>query len=145
MPVQETLDGIDELRHAELPVGAVIVNSDRPAVLTPAHLRDAREGALDREGIGRAVLASDVVTSRHQPDVQDVVASLLDEARDHAERVSVADQERARLALVDAPLVSLPHLPTGIDLGALYELASVLRAGGFGDDGGHPRATETPA
>ena len=35
MPVQETLDGIEELRDNNLPVGAVIVNMERGPRLTP--------------------------------------------------------------------------------------------------------------
>ena len=134
MPVQETLDGIDELRAAGLPVGAVIVNADRPPVLSPEQLDAALSGALPGDGLARAVRASDVVTVRNEPTVEQVVAALQAEARDHAERVQVAEQERDRLVRDDAPLVCLPHLPGGIDLGALYELADELRNAGFGQE-----------
>ena len=133
MPVQETLDGIGELRAARLPVGAVVVNGERPPVLTTEQQAHALAGTLDRDALARAVRAADVVTARGTPTVEAVVAALVVEARDHADRVALAEQERARLTEVDAPLVSLPHLSTGIDLGALYELAAVLRAQGVGD------------
>jgi anion-transporting ArsA/GET3 family ATPase len=136
MPVQETLDGIDELRAAGLPVGAVIINSDRPPLLSPEQLDAALSGRLDEAGLARAVTASDVVTVRNEPSVAQVVQALQAEARDHAERVQVAEQERDRLARDDVPLVSLPHLPGGIDLGALYELAEDLREAGFGQETG---------
>jgi anion-transporting ArsA/GET3 family ATPase len=132
MPVQETLDGIVELEAAGLPVGAVVVNQDRPPVLAPAQLEAALSGTLDRAGLARAVRQADVVTARNEPSVDQVVDALLLEAQDHAERVEVAEQERARLASGHVPVVSLPHIPTGIDLGALYELAQHLRAAGFG-------------
>ena len=45
---------------------------------------------------------------------------------------ALAEQERARLASAGQPLLSLPHIPDGIDLGALYELAAALRAQGLG-------------
>jgi anion-transporting ArsA/GET3 family ATPase len=134
MPVQETLDGIEELRAAGLPVGAIIVNSDRPAVLTPAQREAALGGALDRRSLARAVAAADVVTARNTPSVDAVVDALLDEARDHAERVAVAEQEQMRLFGPGAPVLSLPHVPTGIDLGALYELAARLRSVGLGTE-----------
>jgi hypothetical protein len=134
MPVQETLDGIDELKAAGLQVGAIIVNSDRPAVLTPAQREAAQAGTLDSAALARAVAAAAVVTARNAPSVDAVVEALLDEARDHADRVAVAEQERARLSGPGVPVLSLPHIPTGIDLGALYELAAGLRSAGFGTE-----------
>ncbi len=132
MPVQETLDGIEHLAEEALPVGAVIVNSDRPPMLTAAQRSAALAGALDRAAIAGSLRAADVTTSRHPHTVDEVVDALAQEAQDHAERVQIAEQERARLRSVDVPQVSLPHLTGGIDLGGLYELAAALRAGGFG-------------
>ncbi|MFC4035896.1 ArsA-related P-loop ATPase [Streptomyces polygonati] len=40
MPVQETMDGVAELRAAGLPVGAVIVNMVRPVLLADAELAE---------------------------------------------------------------------------------------------------------
>jgi anion-transporting ArsA/GET3 family ATPase len=132
MPVQETLDGIAELTEARLPVGAVIVNGERPSLLTPGQRELALAGALDTTALAAAVRAADVVTVRPSPSVSDVVGALAAEARNHAERVALADQERARLVEAGHPLLSLPQLPGGIDLGALYELAAALRAQGLG-------------
>jgi anion-transporting ArsA/GET3 family ATPase len=134
MPVQETLDGIEELGAAGLPVGAVIINADRPPVLTPDQREAALAGILDRRALGRAVLAADVVTARNTPSGTAVVEALLDEARDHAERVAVAEGERSRLTRTGDPVLSLPHVPAGIDLGALYELAAQLRRQGLGPE-----------
>ncbi len=134
MPVQETLDAVAELRGEQLPVGAVVVNADQPPVLTPEQCEAALAGSLDRAGIATAVRAADVVTPRNASSVDVVVDALLDEARDHAERVALAEQERARLAESGVPTVSLPPLAGGIDLGALYELAATLRAAGFGPE-----------
>ena len=134
MPVQETLDGIEELRAAGLPVGAVVVNADRAPVLTPQQRAAALAGTLDRTSLRRAVSAADVVTARNAASVQAVVEALLDEARDHAERVAVAEGERDRLSGAGTPVLSLPHLSTGIDLGALYELAAALRSQGLGPE-----------
>jgi anion-transporting ArsA/GET3 family ATPase len=134
MPVQETLDGIGELEAAGLPVGAVVVNQDRPPVLAPGHLAAALSGTMDRDGLARSVREADVVTARNDPSVDEVVDALILEARDHAERVQVAEQERAKHLATGVPVVALPHIPTGIDLGALYELAADLRAAGFGSE-----------
>ena len=48
MPVQETADGIAQLREAQLPVGGVVVNLVRPRDLGSEDLAAARAGELDR-------------------------------------------------------------------------------------------------
>ncbi|HEX6888176.1 MAG TPA: ArsA-related P-loop ATPase [Candidatus Nanopelagicales bacterium] len=132
MPVQETLDGLGELAAAHLPVGAIIVNADRPPLLTTTQRQAALAGALDRTSLARAVQAADVTTPRNAPTIEAVVEALLDEARDHAERAELAEQERERLQTAGPPVLSLPHIATGIDLGALYQLAQALREQGLG-------------
>ena len=132
MPVQETLDGVEHLAEEDLPIGAVIVNSDRPPMLTAAQRSAALAGTLDRSAIAGSVRAADVTTARHPHTVDEVVDALAQEAQDHAERVRIAEQERARLSALDVPQVSLPFLSGGIDLGGLYELAAALRSAGFG-------------
>src|SRR4051794_18477738 len=80
MPVQEAADGIAELRRAGLPVGAVVVNQLRPRDIPPAELESARRGALDAGRIEEDLTRAGV------QDGDDLVESLLAEARDHAER-----------------------------------------------------------
>jgi anion-transporting ArsA/GET3 family ATPase len=132
MPVQETIDGIAQLSAEDLPTGAIVINSDRSPLLTEAQRRAAMGPGLDRAAIATAVSAADVITTRHPHTVDEVLDALTLEGRDHAERVALAEQERARLAALDLPQVRLPHLAEGIDLGGLYELAGVLRSSGFG-------------
>jgi anion-transporting ArsA/GET3 family ATPase len=134
MPVQETIDGVGHLEEEGLPVGAVIINSDRQPMLTSTQRADALDGALDRASLAGAVRSADVITSRDPHTVEEVVEALVDEARDHAERVAVAEQERSTLTQLDLPQLSLGHIATGIDLGALYELAAELRAAGMGPE-----------
>src|SRR3954471_12646827 len=55
MPVQETADGIADLRRARLPVGGVLVNMVRPRDIQEADLVAARAGRLDR-----ALVAADL-------------------------------------------------------------------------------------
>jgi hypothetical protein len=50
----------------------------------------------------------------------------LSEAADHAHRVELERRERHRLDDVDMPVIELPFLSGGIDLGALYSLAQTL-------------------
>ena len=134
MPVQETIDGVGHLTEDGLPVGAVVVNSQRPPLLTPDQQEAALLGRLDRPGIADSVHSADVVTTRHPHTLDEVVDALTDEGRDHAERVALSEQEAARLTDLDQPQVPLPHLIGGVDLGGLYELAAALRSGGFGPE-----------
>ena len=96
MPVQETVDGISELREAGLPVGGVIVNLVRPQDLGPQDLAAVRAGTVDATAI-----ASDL--GRAKVDVDSVlVASLIHEAADHAVRRQLEDEQRDIVAHLDA-------------------------------------------
>ncbi|MFC4495340.1 ArsA-related P-loop ATPase [Streptomyces ovatisporus] len=123
MPVQETLDGVAELRAAGLPVGAVLVNMVRP------HLLD--EDLLDRAGTGRpegsAGHVTDALGRAGLSHADRLVAPLLDQAREHAERVGLEREQRAALAELDMPVHELGLLGEGIELAGLYQLAADLR------------------
>ncbi|MDQ3616375.1 MAG: AAA family ATPase [Actinomycetota bacterium] len=120
MPVQETADGIEQLRATDLPVGGVIVNMARPNELD-ANARDrAITGDLPRELVEEGLAAGGI---RPRPVVVD---ALLSEAREHAERRALEDEQRRRISDLDVPTYELPRLPGGVDLGGLYELAAEL-------------------
>src|SRR6201996_4195026 len=55
LPVQETLEAIEELSAMKLPIGSVIVNRNIPAALAPRDLAKAAEGDVDADS-GRAGL-----------------------------------------------------------------------------------------
>ena len=61
----------------------------------------------------------------------DLVMGLLSEARDHAERRALEDDQRAVVGQLDVPTYELPLLAGGVDLGGLYELAGFLRDQGL--------------
>ena len=61
MPVQETLDGIDELTAAGLPVGAVIVNAVRDELLPAKALDAADAGRLDAAQVRAGLAAAGLV------------------------------------------------------------------------------------
>ena len=124
LPVQETLDAMDELHAAELRTGAIIVNRARAHVLSKQALAAAAKGSVDadrlRAGLGEAGLTLS----------DDDVAGLVTETVTHAARVRTEQASRARLEKAGAEMVELPALADGIDLGALYELAEVLTGQG---------------
>ena len=125
MPVQETSDGIAQLREAGLPVGGIVVNLVRPQALGPGALAHVREGDVDPTAV-----ASDLTRAMVDVDAG-LVGSLLDEARDHAVRRQLEDEQRALVAAEDLPTYELPRIAGGIDLGALLELAQLLRSQGM--------------
>ncbi len=120
MPVQETSDGIVDLQQNELPVGGVIVNLVRPQDLTLEQL-----AASDPE-----VVAADLEAAGVDAD-QALVEGLVTEGREHAERRNLEASQRALVAELGVPTYELPRLPQGVDLGALYELAGLLRQQGL--------------
>jgi anion-transporting ArsA/GET3 family ATPase len=125
MPVQETADGIEELHRLHLPVGGVVVNLTRRADLDDDDRDRALTGSLDRE-----VIAAELQQAGVKP-TDTLVRGLLDEAREHAERRELEDEQRKRINGLDVPTYELPRLPEGIDLSALYELAAELRRQGM--------------
>ncbi|MCL8027425.1 ArsA family ATPase [Nocardioides bruguierae] len=125
MPVQETADGIAELRRHGLPVGGVVVNQVRPHDVSDDDLALALAGRLDKEALGRELEHAGVRPTKVLLD------GLASEARDHAERRALEDAQREVVADLDVPVAELGRLPGGVDLGALYELAADLRGQGF--------------
>src|SRR6185436_3602110 len=92
MPVQETVDTIADLRTIGMPVGGVVVNQVREAILTPALLK-----AAARETISREDVAADLARVRVRA-TDTVVDGLLAEARDHAERIALERHEAKVIA-----------------------------------------------
>lgn len=126
MPVQETLDGIDELRAMRLPVGGIVVNMTRPDVMSVTHEAEAIAGTLPVDDLRGALARAGLGTA-----VDAVVPTLQIEASDHAHRAALERRERGRLDAAGVPVVELPLLADGVDLGGLYTLAHDLAAGGF--------------
>ena len=125
MPVQETSDGIAELRAAGLPVGGIVVNLVRPRALSAHALARVRD-----DGVDPTQITSDLKRAKVDVDAA-LVASLLDEASDHAVRRQLEDEQRAVVEAEDLPTYELPRLASGIDRGALIDLAQMLREQGM--------------
>ena len=125
MPVQETIDGVAELRSVGLPVGGVVVNAVRAPLLPAADLGAAERGELDREALAAGLEKAGL----DAPD--ELVEALATEAQDHATRVALEERGRDALAALDRPTYELPLLPDAVDLAGLYELAGLLRAQGM--------------
>ncbi len=124
MPVQETLDAIDELNSERIPVGAVVVNEVRRPHLTGRQLAAARNRSLDRDEIGAGLVAAGLDPSAA------VIDQLIEDAAAHAIRVALEKEQRRLVNAAGRPVYELARIPEGIDLAALYELAASLRAQG---------------
>jgi anion-transporting ArsA/GET3 family ATPase len=119
MPVQETIDGIAELQSERLPVGSVILNLVRPPLLSVG-----TRGALE----AGKLTTSKVVQSLAKASLEPAAApALIAGGEAHLERQRLQDGQREILEDCGQPLVELPALTDGIDLGALFELAGKLR------------------
>ncbi|WP_221356726.1 ArsA family ATPase [Streptomyces beigongshangae] len=129
MPVQETADGIAELRAARLPVGRTIVNMVRPAILDEADLELTREAP--RTAVARSLSAAGLGGARRGGVAERLVEPLLEQAHEYAERYALEREQRAVLQDLDLPLHELPLLAEGMDLAGLYELATELRQQGI--------------
>ncbi|OPX07627.1 ArsA family ATPase [Mycobacterium sp. AT1] len=120
LPIQETIEAIDELKELGLPIGSVIVNRNIPSYLDADDIAKAAEGDVDADSV-RAGLAKVGITLG-----DDDFAGLLTETIQHATRVSARAESAAQLDEVDIPRLELPAISDGVDLGSLYELAEAL-------------------
>jgi anion-transporting ArsA/GET3 family ATPase len=125
MPVQETADGVAELRNTELPVGAVVVNMVRDPLLPKAEIATAAAGKLDPADLGRGLKAAGIDADPA------LMSALAGEAMDHAGRVQLEQQERKALKELDRPTYELPLIPDATDLAGLYDLAERLQTAGM--------------
>jgi len=118
MPVQETLDGIAELRSIEgMQVGGIMINMAPPTVLSREELKDLPEVAAMAEALAAAGL--------HSADT--LAEELAEELAGHARHVELAERERTELEAAGQPVYELPLVIEGIDLAALHRLAAELR------------------
>ena len=124
LPVTETLEVLDELRAAGLRPGAVIANQVRSQWLPDRSVVAAANGRVDAERIRAGIAAAGLDLP------PDVIEGLVAETVEHARQVHAEGLALARLA--DEPLLELPRLIDGVDLGSLYELAESLRTQGVG-------------
>ena len=120
MPVTETLEAVQHLREADLPVGTIIVNAATEPRLSATDLDLAAGGNLDIEALSAQLKATGITTDAT------LLEGLATEASEHAVRVLDEAACRDALTATGIPLLSLPRLVDGGDLGGVYELADRL-------------------
>jgi anion-transporting ArsA/GET3 family ATPase len=118
MPVQETLDGIADLRAIPgMQVGGIVINMARPAVLSQQELKAAPDVPAMAAALADAGLQ----------DTDVLAAALAAELTEHARHVELQDRERTELEAAGQPVYELPMITEGIDLSGLHRLAAELR------------------
>ncbi len=124
MPVQETLDGLAEMRELGVQLGGIFINKVYPAGLPESDLKAAAEGRVDEAEIALGLKAAGLA------DAQTLASGLAVELTEHARSVALQERERRELARAGQPRYELPAITDGIDLGGLYRLAELLREQG---------------
>jgi anion-transporting ArsA/GET3 family ATPase len=120
LPMQETIEAIDELQKLNLPIGSVIVNRGIPAFLQPGDLAKAADGDVDADAVRAGLAGAGVNLPDHE------FAGLLTETIEHATRLKARAESAEQLDEIKVPRLELPTLADGVDLGGLYELAEML-------------------
>jgi anion-transporting ArsA/GET3 family ATPase len=120
LPIQETIEAIEELEKLQLPIGAVIVNRNIPPFLPPGDLAKAAKGEVDAAAVRSALSRTGIKLSDAD------FAGLLTETIEHASRISARSESAQELEKLRVPRLELPTIADGVDLGSLYELAEVL-------------------
>ncbi|MGO9928284.1 MAG: ArsA-related P-loop ATPase [Mycobacterium sp.] len=120
LPVQETLEAIEELAEMELPIGSVIVNRNISSCLEPRDLAKAAEGDVDADSVRAGLQMAGI-----KLDDTDF-AGLLTETIEHATRITARADSAQQLDALKVPRLELPAISDGVDLGSLYELSESL-------------------
>ena len=120
LPVQETLEAIEELAELELPIGSVIVNRNIPSYLEPGDLAKAAEGDVDADSVRAGLKIAGIELSDAD------FAGLLTETIQHATRIASRAENAQQLDALKVPRLELPAISDGVDLGSLYELSESL-------------------
>src|SRR5262249_33063234 len=126
MPVQETLDGIAELRglaQGGLQLGGGRVNIVRPARPSREQLAVAAGGDLDRHELELGLKAAGIENGAGVGGT-DMVDALAAELGEHATQVLGQRARRRMLTSAGQPCYDLPLVTDGMDLAGLYRLAA---------------------
>jgi anion-transporting ArsA/GET3 family ATPase len=113
MPVQETIDAAIELVAAGFRLGAVIVNRQRPELVSVGQV-DA-EGVVDAAALARGLRGTGVAAAFAGP----LAEQMQQYAHSQQTQRAIAD----RLEVIRAPLITLPELIPPVGVGEVHELA----------------------
>lgn len=124
LPVQETIDAVEELTSLDLRPGTVIVNRTESTYLSEDALAEAADGRVDVDELRSAFDSVGLKVD------EDDFAGLLTETIEHAIRCQAQRVSAEELSGLDVTQLELPQLTDGVDLGGIYELADKLAGQG---------------
>ncbi|QNE20243.1 AAA family ATPase [Kribbella qitaiheensis] len=122
MPVQETLDAVEQLEALDLRIGSIVVNMVRRSPLDDETLALAVKEKLPVAELTKGLRAAGITAAKG------MLTTLAAEAHDHAVRVGLERENRDRIDALGKKVTELALLPDGIDHGALFDLAEELRS-----------------
>jgi anion-transporting ArsA/GET3 family ATPase len=120
LPMQETMEAIDELQELNLPIGSVIVNRNIEAYLQPDDLAKAAEGDVDADAVRAGLAAAGIKLTDAD------FAGVLTETIQHATLITARAETARQLDELRVPRLELSTIADGVDLGSLYELSESL-------------------
>ena len=121
LPVQETMEAIEELAEMQLPIGSVIVNRNIPDL--------PRRRATWRRPPRATSTPTPCGPVCRWPESRwktSDFAGLLTETIEHATRIAARAEIAQQLDALKVPRLELPAISDGVDLGSLYELSESL-------------------
>lgn len=120
LPVQETIEAIDELRGHGLNMGQVIINR-----ASTRHLDDAALERIAEEDVDADAVLSGLKEAGIELD-DEGLQGLLVETIEHARVARGQLAAGETLTSSGCPTLVLPSLPQGVEVADLYDLASAL-------------------
>src|SRR5262249_19100753 len=133
MPVQETLDGVAELRGlapAGLQLGGIMINMVRPVELADDQLAAAAAGRLDVHDLALGLKAAGIEDTAGPPGNLDPAASLPVGLTEHARESPAQGGQRELLADIGQACGELPLITGRVVLGGLCQAPGGLREQG---------------
>jgi anion-transporting ArsA/GET3 family ATPase len=122
MPVQETLDAVEQLEALDLRIGSIVVNMVRNSPLDDDALALAVKEKLPTAELTKGLRAAGITIG------DDLVATLATEAHDHAIRSRFSCSSPIRIDALGKQVTELMLQPDGVDHGTLIDMAEEFRA-----------------
>ncbi len=120
LPVQETLEAIEELKNLDIQVGQVIINRAERRHLDDAGLERIAEERIDAEAVLAGITEAGLEVG--DEDLQGLLVEAIEHARVARGQLAAGDT----LTSAGCANMVLPALPHGVEVADLYDLAAIL-------------------
>lgn len=124
LPVQETLEAISELQHHDIGLGMILLNRAMPAHTSDEIVHSFAKEDFDAVDITEGLEKAGIDESRSD------LGGLLLQAMEYSSAVKSQRDCAHTISQQQVPVVVVPELAEGIDVGSLYDVAAMLLAQG---------------